>query len=136
MLRGRASPVRGRVSQERQVPARGWTRRAQTGRPTGRETSCRSDTARRMVQEASLNTLALAVAMGAALFAGLTFLFARRRGGGPALPWWGAVPGLEARHPSGEADRRSGNVRVNQRALPEAASARFATPSKFDARQR
>ena len=49
-----------------------------------------------MVQEASLDTLALAGAMVAFLFAGLTFAFARRRDATPALIWWAAAVAVEA----------------------------------------
>ena len=49
-----------------------------------------------MVQEASLDTLALAGAMAAALFAALTFMLARRGTTAPALVWWAAAFAIEA----------------------------------------
>ncbi|MCH7795974.1 MAG: PAS-domain containing protein, partial [Proteobacteria bacterium] len=49
-----------------------------------------------MVQEASLDTLALAGAMVASLFAGLTFAFARQRDATPALIWWAAAFAVDA----------------------------------------
>ena len=49
-----------------------------------------------MGQEASFDTLALAGAMVASLFAGLTFAFARRRDATPALTWWAAAFAVEA----------------------------------------
>ena len=49
-----------------------------------------------MVQEASLDTLALAGAMAAALFAALTFMLARRGTAAPALVWWAAAFAVEA----------------------------------------
>ena len=49
-----------------------------------------------MVQEPSRDTRALAGAMAAALFAALTFAFARRRDATPALIWWAAAFAVEA----------------------------------------
>ena len=43
------------------------------------------------MHETSIDTLALAAAAISALFAGLTFLFARQRGATPALSWWAAA---------------------------------------------
>ncbi len=49
-----------------------------------------------MVQQASLDTLALAGATVAALFAGLTVVLARQRHATPALAWWAAALAAEA----------------------------------------
>jgi PAS domain S-box-containing protein len=51
-----------------------------------------------MVQEASLDTLALAGAIAAALFAALTLMLARRQGTAPALLWWAAGFAVAALH--------------------------------------
>ena len=49
-----------------------------------------------MVQEASLDTLALAGAMTAALFAALTYMLGRQRHTTPAMMWWAAAFAVEA----------------------------------------
>ena len=49
-----------------------------------------------MAQEASFDTLALAGAMAAALFAALTLMLARRQETAPTLLWWAAGFALEA----------------------------------------
>ncbi|MEE8507382.1 MAG: PAS-domain containing protein, partial [Kiloniellales bacterium] len=47
------------------------------------------------MHETSFDTLALAAAAISALFAGLTFLFARQRGASPALSWWAAALAMD-----------------------------------------
>ncbi len=49
-----------------------------------------------MVQEASLDTLALAGAIAATLFAALTYMLGRRSRAAPALLWWATAFGVEA----------------------------------------
>ena len=49
-----------------------------------------------MVQEASLDNLALAGAMAAALFAALTYLLGRESHAAPAMRWWAAAFAVEA----------------------------------------
>ena len=49
-----------------------------------------------MVQEASLDTLALAGAIAATLFAALTYMLGRRSRAAPALVWWATAFGVEA----------------------------------------
>ncbi len=49
-----------------------------------------------MVQEASLDDVALAGAMAAALFAALTYMLGRQRHATPAMMWWAAAFAVEA----------------------------------------